>query len=97
LADNYRSDLLQAVNAGEAFDLSTGLPSSVTPSSDSQTWLDHCLSYVDMKWPSAAAKTRDGNTDALATVTPILVADLAGRPSTATLRTLLRVSTTREN
>jgi integrase len=90
LADNYRSDLLQAVSRGEAFDVDAGLPSSMNETQETITWLDFCLSYVDMKWPSAAAKTRDSITDALATVTPALVRDTAERPPIAHLRRALR-------
>jgi integrase len=90
LADSYRSDLLQAVNRGEAFEIENGLPESMAETQDVKTWLDFCLSYVDMKWPSAAAKTRDGITDALGTVTPALVRDTAGRPATELLRRALR-------
>jgi hypothetical protein len=43
-----------------------------------------------MKWPFAAAKTRDGITDALATVTPVLASEDPGRPSIGLLRTMLR-------
>ena len=26
-----------------------------------RSWLQFCLAYIDMKWPSAAAKTRNGD------------------------------------
>lgn len=35
-----------------------------------RSWLEFCLAYTDMKWPSAAPKTRDALTDALATIIP---------------------------
>jgi integrase len=40
-----------------------------------RSWLEFCLAYVDMKWPSAAPKTRDSLTDALATAIPAVVAE----------------------
>jgi hypothetical protein len=55
------------------------------------TWYFFALAYVDMKWPHAAAKTRDSLTDALATVTPALVVDDApGAPDPLVLREALR-------
>ena len=70
-ADNFLSDLRQAARNGEAFDTDTGLPDSmITTTSRGRSWLEFCLSYVDMKWPSAAPKTRDALIDALATIIP---------------------------
>ena len=43
-----------------------------------------------MKWPGAAAKSRDSTTDALATVLPVLVVDAPGLPSGELLRRALR-------
>jgi integrase len=90
LADHFRSDLMQAVNRGEAFDLDSGLPDSMVPARDTLTWLDLVRRYVQMKWPAAAAKSRDSMTDSLATVTPVLVRDTPGRPDAALLRRALR-------
>ena len=70
-ADNLLSDLRQAARKGEAFDTETGLPDSMmTTASRERSWLEFCLAYTDMKWPSAAPKTRDSLTDALATIIP---------------------------
>ena len=70
-ADNLLSDLRQAARKGEAFDTETGLPDSMlTTASRERSWLEFCLAYTDMKWPSAAPKTRDALTDALATIIP---------------------------
>ncbi|WP_234358905.1 hypothetical protein [Plantactinospora sp. BC1] len=90
LADNFRSDLMQAVNRGEAFDTDTGLPGSMVPPQESVTWLAFVRRYVDMKWPGAAAKSRESMTDALAAVTGLLIQDLPGRPDAALLRRALR-------
>ncbi|HEX5996630.1 MAG TPA: hypothetical protein VFY84_15925 [Jiangellales bacterium] len=90
LADHFRSDLMQAVNKGEAFDVDSGLPDSMMPARDSITWLELVRRYVDMKWPAAAAKSRDSITDSLATVTPTLVRDDPGRPDGLLLRRALR-------
>jgi integrase len=90
LADNFRSHLMQAVNKGEPFDTDSGLPESLTPTEAGMTWLTFVRRYLDMKWPNAAAKSRDSMTDALATVTPTLTTDLPGRPNDALLRRALR-------
>ncbi len=90
LADNFRSDLLQAINRGEAFDTESGLPDSMVEAQQAVTWLDFVLRYVDMKWPGSAAKSRDSMVDALATVTPALVSCHGERPSVKVLRRVLR-------
>ena len=48
------------------------------------------LAYVDVKWPRAAAKTRDSMTDALATVTAALVDGRPGQPDPLVVRRALR-------
>jgi integrase len=40
-----------------------------------RSWLEFCLAYIDMKWPSAAPKTRDAMTEALASVIPAVVSE----------------------
>ena len=91
-ADNFLSELRQAARKGEAFDTETGLPDSLmTTASRERSWLTFCLAYTDMKWPSAAPKTRDSLTDALATLIPALTSEPAPDGiDTATLRTALR-------
>jgi integrase len=75
-AENFLSSLRQAARAGEAFATDSGLPDSMTASAkDERSWLQFCLAYVDMKWPSAAPKTRDSLTDALATIIPAVVGE----------------------
>ena len=90
LADHFRSDLMQAANRGEAFDVESGLPESMIVEQSAESWLEFVRRYVDMKWPGAAAKSRESMTDALATVTPVLVRELPGRPSMLVLRRALR-------
>jgi integrase len=90
LADNHRSDLMQAINRGEAFDTETGLPDSMAEAKKALTWLDFIESYVSMKWPGAAAKSRNSTVEALATVTPVLVREMVGRPDVETQRRALR-------
>lgn len=40
-----------------------------------RSWLEFCLAYTDMKRPSAAPKTRDALTDALATIIPAVTSE----------------------
>ncbi|MFC6018435.1 tyrosine-type recombinase/integrase [Plantactinospora solaniradicis] len=89
LADNFRSDLMQGINRGEAFDPATGLPDSMVEAKEAATWLEFVQKYLDMKWPGAAAKSRASLVDALATVTPALAGDPASRPELADLRRVL--------
>ncbi|MGI5162263.1 tyrosine-type recombinase/integrase [Microbispora sp. CA-102843] len=91
LAESFLSDLRQASKRGETFDLETGLPVSLVKVKQAVTWFAFVLAYIDMKWPHAAAKTRDSLTDALATVTPALVdEDAPGKPDLMVLREALR-------
>ena len=90
LAESFLSDLRQAAKRGEAFDVATGLPESMMVAKQATSWLAFVIAYLDAKWPHAAAKSRDGLTDSLATVTPVLVADRPGRPDRDTLWRALR-------
>ena len=90
LAEQFLSQLRQAARRGELFDDVTGLPESLLPKDAGATWLDFAQRYVDMKWPQMAPKSRDSITDALATITPALVTDVAGAPAVGVLRMALR-------
>ncbi|MFJ8746487.1 tyrosine-type recombinase/integrase [Embleya sp. NPDC127516] len=89
LADGRRAQLLTAVNNGEPFDEITGLPMSEVRKQDDVTWYVHARDYIEMKWPTAPAKTRTTLADALATATPVLVRNVRGMPDKALLRTSL--------
>lgn len=91
LADNFRSDLMQAANRGEGFDLDSGLPESMEQAKDAVTWLAFTESYVSMKWPGAAAMSRRSIVEALSIVTPVLSRDIPGRPAPEALRSALAV------
>lgn len=95
LADNFRSDLLQAAKRGELFDTATGLPSSMwevpgEAPSRGMTWFDLARKYVAERWDDDAAKTREGVVDALATATLALLGDEAARYEPRALRTAMR-------
>ncbi|GAA3125119.1 hypothetical protein [Nonomuraea salmonea] len=58
-ANNWLSDLRQAAKKGELFDLETGLPQSMLKAKEARTVYAFVRAYIDMKWPHAAAKTRE--------------------------------------
>jgi integrase len=98
LAEAFQSSLRQAAKNGEEFDIETGLPDSMieaeaepNPELEApRTFLMLTREFVARQWPHAAPKTRDGLTDALATVMPALTRDLPGAPKARALRTALR-------
>ena len=90
LAESFLSELRQAAKLGEAFDISEGLPVSMRRAKHARSWFAFVLAYVDMKWPRAAATTRNSMTDALATITAALVDDRPGQPEVLLLRCALR-------
>jgi integrase len=90
-ADKYRSDLMQAYKNGEEFEVyGKGLPESMIPKKETETWWTFVQRYLAMKWPEVAANSRESITDALATVTPALTRDEPDRPSPEVLRKALR-------
>jgi hypothetical protein len=91
LAESFRAELLSATRSGEAFDRGTGLPVSklVTCDGPERSWYEHACAFVDMKWRAAAGKSRASIADALATVTPALLADVDGAPKPDMMRRAL--------
>ncbi|MET8333000.1 hypothetical protein ABZV14_02695 [Streptosporangium canum] len=89
LAESFLSDLRQAAKNGEAFDVESGLPPSMIKMRDARTWYSLAVAYVQAWWPHAAAKTREGMTDSLVCVTPVLVNDLPGHPDDEDIRRAL--------
>jgi integrase len=90
LADRFRSDLISATRRGEAFLIATGRPMSWQRSEITTiSWYEHACAYVDMKWPHAAGKSRQGIAESLATVTPALLLTTKSRPSATGLRAAL--------
>jgi hypothetical protein len=86
LAESFRSKLVVAQSSGEAFRVIDGLPVSMARAENDQPWFTFAQAYVDMKWRRAAAKSRSGNADALATATLALLASRRGKPADAVLR-----------
>jgi integrase len=89
LAESFLSDLRQAAKSGEAFDIDTGLPTSMLPKQVPVTWYELARTYIKAKWPSAAGETRKSTLDALATVTPVFVSSTRGAPSAVGVRRAL--------
>jgi hypothetical protein len=89
-ANGRRSELMQAARASEPFDVATGLPVSELKRRNSLSFVEFAQLYMDMKWPGAAAKTRESTVDGLATAGAAFVLDGAGRPDYADLRRVLR-------
>lgn len=92
LADDFRADLLKAARRGELFDTETGLPVAVSTAPEEQVttrWYDFARSYVRARWPTAAAKTRDGIVDSLATATIALVRPELADMERSTIRTAM--------
>lgn len=88
-ADSFRSELVAASRRGEPFDRVEGLPASMIREKNVMSWFDFATKYIDMKWPRAAAKSRAGNADALATVTPVMFLTGKGKPDDGTIRRAL--------
>jgi integrase len=53
------------------------------------SWFEFAQRYIDLKWTRAAAKSRAGNADTLASVTPLMLRGQRGKPDDATLRRAL--------
>ena len=57
LAESFRAELLVATREGKPFQVASGLPASLVPSKPKQTWFDHTLAYVRLKWAAASHAT----------------------------------------
>jgi integrase len=69
LADGFRAELLAAVRSGQPFDVFTGLPQELRHKQKPVLWLDHAVSYVNMKWPKVSPNHRRGIAETLTDVT----------------------------
>ncbi len=90
LADSYRAELIRAARSGSKFGQVTGEPACwAVPAPGRVSWLEHAASYAAVKWPHVSAHSWAGVADALATITPALTEDAAGRPPASVLRAAL--------
>jgi hypothetical protein len=88
-ADSFRSELMTAARKGEAFDIDTGRPVSMSRADRSMSWYEFACEYVDLKWPRVAATTRSTHAYALTPVTVSMLSDTRGMPDDQHLRTAL--------
>jgi integrase len=91
LADGFRSELIQAINRAEEFDVATGLPIAKLQAQEQAkeadlSWLQFCTDYVAARWHEVAPKTRDSICDSLATATQVMVEARSDRPTPRDLR-----------
>jgi len=89
LAESFRSDLLAAARKGEAFDMDTGLPVSMSRTARAMSWYEFACAFVDMKWPLVAATTRRTHAEALTAVTASMFTGTRGKPDDKLIRKAL--------
>ena len=90
LAESFRSDLLRAQRAGEAFEIASGLPPSLIRRRNARTLLEVATAYLDWLWSSGAPpNTRRGAVASLAATVPLFVRQLDHPPDPAKLQRLL--------
>lgn len=95
LARSRLSELIQAADRGEPFDVATGLPASELREQQAQrntvSWYEHAAEYARYKWPRLSGNGRMSVAEVLTTVSvALLPPDGRGRPDDATLREALR-------
>ncbi|MEU2722734.1 tyrosine-type recombinase/integrase [Streptomyces smyrnaeus] len=97
LAESRRSELWQAMRRGEAFDVATGLPESELRAAEAKanarpdpSWWDFSREYMESRWRTAAAKTREGLADSLATAALAMMDEGKNAPSLAEVRGAIR-------
>ncbi|WTR25257.1 site-specific integrase [Streptomyces canus] len=100
LADNRRTELRQAMRRGEAFDVESGLPESEIRRAEAAatqveekpdpTWWEFSREFMKRRWRTAAAKTREGFADSLASAALGMMADKPGAPALLEVRRAVR-------
>jgi integrase len=89
-ADGFRSDLISAQRRGEPFDVSTGVPATLSQTDTDISWFDFTCRYVDMKWPDLAATARQTVAEALIRVIPVFIPKGKAAPELSAIRSALR-------
>ncbi|GAB3645989.1 tyrosine-type recombinase/integrase [Glycomyces tarimensis] len=90
LAQSFEADLRAAMNRGEAFDLTSGLPLSMVRAEEARnqpTWLEHARDYAAYKWDRSRGNSREGTAAMLVDITMAVLPD-----TTETKRDALRVA-----
>jgi integrase len=90
LAESFRSELVTAARKGEAFDIESGLPVTMLRAGRELPWYALACEWADLKWPRAAATTRQTHAYALTQLTAaLLTGPDRGRPEAKVLRKAL--------
>ncbi|MFI8400919.1 tyrosine-type recombinase/integrase [Streptomyces sp. NPDC085463] len=97
LAESRRSELWQAMRKGEAFDVETGLTEFELRAAAAKKnqrpdppWWEFSREYMASRWRTAAAKTREGLADSLATVALAMVEAGKKAPEPEEIRLAMR-------
>jgi hypothetical protein len=80
---------MQSARDGDAFDIESGLPVAELKRQNSLSFVEFAQSYMDMKWPDAAAKTRTSTVEALATAGTAFVRNAGSKPEPTDVRRVL--------
>lgn len=108
LADNRRSELRQAVRKGEAFDVESGLPESEIRQAEAAeaekakekldpNWWNFTREFMKRRWRTAAAKTREGFADSLASAALGMMEDRPDAPEPGAVRRAIRWTVVPDN
>ncbi|MFF4732461.1 tyrosine-type recombinase/integrase [Streptomyces mirabilis] len=97
LAESRRSELWQAMRRGEAFQIKDGLPESEVRAAEENarvrndpSWFEFAREYMAVRWRTAAAKTREGWADSLATVALAMMGEGPKAPELEDVRRAVR-------
>ncbi|WP_405422928.1 tyrosine-type recombinase/integrase [Streptomyces erythrochromogenes] len=97
LADSRRSQLRHAMTCGEAFGVDSGLPASELRAQAEKksekgnlNWWAFSREYMAVRWRTAAAKTREGLADSLATVAIAMAGEGSKAPRPEDVRLAVR-------
>lgn len=88
-AESFRSKLLVAANEGVAFDIETGLPTTMLRTTETMSWYEFACAYADMKWPDASPKHRRSIAQSLVPITVGMTTTDRGMPDRKTLNKAL--------
>lgn len=89
LAESFRAELVRAARAGEAFEVDSGLPLSVSRQRSARTLFELAVAFVDWTWQRSPGNTRKSIVTSLAAVVPLFTRQLDHAPSAAALQRLL--------
>ncbi|MEU2868620.1 site-specific integrase [Streptomyces olivoreticuli] len=100
LAQSRKSELWLAMKRGEAFRIQDGLPESEvraaeeaaveTQAESTPNWWEFSREYLATRWRAAAAKTREGLADSLATAALAMMGEAPNAPDLAEVRLAVR-------